>query len=369
MTFEELVNRPIKLKPSRIHRNYAGGLLMEQWQGKWDARDGYSPEDWVASTVEARTTEPVPNEGLSEIDEPCLERIFLRDLIQSDPGGYLGKNHAAKFGSDMGVLVKIIDSSQRLFLQVHPDRDFAKVHFNSDFGKTEAWYFLGGRSMDGQDPYILLGFKKGVTKALWKELFDKQDVAGMEQALHRFSVKAGDIFMIDSGMPHALGPGCFLIEIQEPTDYTMRVERTARDGNKLPDSFCHQGAGFGPMLDCFHYDTYTREEMLKKWYLRASTIERQAGGTRLSLVSSQQTPYFSMEKLNITQDFCDNKRDSFVIAVVISGHGKLVFDKGEIRLSPSDRLFLPFQLSQTVFKNTGEETLEVILCYPPVEYR
>lgn len=35
----------------------------------------------------------------------------------------------------------------------------AKEIFQSDFGKTKAWYILEGRTVKGEDPYVLFGFK------------------------------------------------------------------------------------------------------------------------------------------------------------------------------------------------------------------
>jgi mannose-6-phosphate isomerase len=43
------------------------------------------------------------------------------------------------------------------------------------------------------------------------------------------------VYLVEGGVPHAIGSGCFLVEIQEPTDLTLRVERTTPRGNGVPD--------------------------------------------------------------------------------------------------------------------------------------
>lgn len=53
----------------------------------------------------------------------------------------------------MGVLVKFLDSAERLPIQVHPDKEKAKILFHSGYGKTEAWYILDGRKIHGENPY------------------------------------------------------------------------------------------------------------------------------------------------------------------------------------------------------------------------
>ncbi|NLM75639.1 MAG: mannose-6-phosphate isomerase [Clostridiaceae bacterium] len=365
MQLQDLSTRPLKLKPARVRRNYSGGLLLEQWQNRSNPEDGNMPENWVASTVDVRTDDYVENEGLSTVVIDKDTEILLRDLINSNPEVFLGKEHVNTYSASLGVLVKLIDSCTRLYIQVHPDRDFAKKYLNSEFGKTEAWYILGGRRINGEDPYVYFGFKEGVTKKLWKELFEKQDIEGMLNCLHRFSVKAGDIFLIESGMPHAIGAGCFVLEVQEPTDYTFRVERTSHDGRKLPDTFCHQGIGFERMLEAFRYETYSRDDMLRQFYLKTDVIEYQEGGTKSSIIPDRYSDFFTMEELNITHKFFMKKSDEFIIAVVLSGQGRIEWHGGEMRIKQSNELFIPAGLKEFIWESDDGKNLKVVLSYPP----
>ena len=218
--------KPIKMLPNRVWRIYLGGLLLDELRGD-EGSDGYFPEDWLASVVEANNpprADAPEREGLSRVETENGVR-YLKDLIDADPQAYLGKAHIASHGAHFGVLTKFLDSAERLPIQVHPDKTAAKTLFRSDYGKTEAWYILGGREINGEAPYILLGFREDVTKQQLRELFDRQDIAGMAALMHKVPVQAGDVFLIEGGTPHAIGPGCFLLEIQEPTDYTIRTPR------------------------------------------------------------------------------------------------------------------------------------------------
>ncbi len=359
-----MCERPLKLKYTRVHRNYTGGLLLERWQNNAMPSDGNKPEEWVASTIDARTDDYIANEGLSAIE--CKGNdIFLRDIINMYPEQLLGKEHVKNYNTNPAVLVKMIDSCSRLYIQVHPDREFARKAFGSGFGKTEAWYILGGRIIDGKEPYVLLGFKEGVTKEKWIELFEKQDVEGMVNSLHRFPVKPGDVFFIESGVPHAIGSGCFLLEVQEPTDYTFRIERFSHDRRELPEFFNHQGLGFEKMFDSFHYDAYSREEIINKMYLKPSIVDKQDGGIKTSIISSSQTDFFAMDKLEVSERFITKKSESFIAGVVISGTGKIAWQDGEMEIRQADELFLPASLKDLTWQNTGNTAFEVILCSPP----
>lgn len=364
MDLNELCNRPLKLKYTRVHRNFTGGMLLEKWQGNTEPADGDKPEEWVASTIEARTDVHRANEGLSMIDYNN-EVIFLRDIIDYSPKLLLGAEHAEKYGANPAVLVKLIDSCSRLYIQVHPDREFAQRAFKSGFGKTEAWYILDCRVIDGQEPYVLLGFREGVTKEKWVALFEKQDVEGMVNSLHRIPVRPGDVFFIESGVPHAIGSGCFLLEIQEPTDFTLRVERYSHDGRELPETFNHQGIGFDKMLESFHYNAYSMEQILEKTHIKPSVAERQEGGILTSIISSSHTDLFSMDRLQVSGSFRAENSNSFKVGVVLSGEGKISWQGGELEIGQADELFLPAALKDIIWHNTGDTALEVILCSPP----
>lgn len=116
----------------------------------------------------------------------------------------------------MPYLVKLIDTSDHLSVQVHPDDEFAKTHENS-LGKTECWIILGAEEGAG----IYLGMKPGVDK---KE-FESALSAGsaMDEFLVFHEVKRGDFFYVPAGSIHAIGSGVFLAEVQQSSGITYRV--------------------------------------------------------------------------------------------------------------------------------------------------
>ncbi len=366
MKLESLARQPLKLQPNRVRRPFRGGLLLDRWQGLANPQDGFQAEEWVASTIEARNPQPVPGEGLSRVVLGDGATFTLKEALAADPESFLGGAHFGKHGSNTAVLVKVLDSYSRLMIQVHPDRQFALKELNSDFGKTEAWYILGGRMIDGEEPYVLLGFKPGITQEIWRDLFERQDVAGMVDALHRFPVKPGDIFLVEGGVPHAAGPGCFFMEIQEPTDYTMRVERIGPSGAMLTDDQMHQGTDFIKMLDCFHYHGLTAGETLSRWRLIPRLVREEAAGRVTRLLSYQDTPFFAMNLMEIGERLEIEATGRFSVAVVLKGTGKLCWDGGEIRVGQADELFLPAALGQMIWVAESGNILEVVECLPPL---
>ena len=63
------------------------------------------------------------------------------------------------------ILVKLLDSDERLVVQAHPTVPCAKRLFHSPVGKPECWHFLPGTAPDA---CVYLGFKPGITRAAWE---------------------------------------------------------------------------------------------------------------------------------------------------------------------------------------------------------
>lgn len=125
------------------------------------------------------------------------------------------------------LLVKLIDSSQSLSIQVHPSDEYALKYENS-LGKTEMWIILEAE----KDSYINLGFNKDVSKSNFPELIKDDSIL---KCLNKIYVKPGDVYLIKPGTIHAIGKGITLLEIQESSKLTYRVydfNRVDNSGNR-----------------------------------------------------------------------------------------------------------------------------------------
>ncbi len=301
---------PVKLARAGAWRTYMGGSFIEALHGNKNAVDSNFPEEWIMSTVAARNSgrEHIV-EGINMVENTD---VSLKELIENNPKDALGKKHVVKYGNNLGVLVKLIDSAERLTVQVHPTREKAMKLFGSPFGKTECWHILGGREVNGEKPCIYFGFKEGITRERWKEIFDTQNIPEMLNCLHKFEIEPGDTFLIEGGIPHAIGAGCFLIEVQEPTDYTIRTERVTPNGLQVADFMCHQGLGFDKMFDCFEYNGYSKEEILDRWYIKPQDN---------SIISYQNTEMFRLDEFNINGEQVISSNGVFSGIYVLEGEG------------------------------------------------
>ena len=323
--------RPLKLSAAKAWRTYLGGSMIDALHGMEGTEDTHFPEEWIMSTTAARNAgrEHIQNEGMS-IEESTGR--FLKDLIEEYPENMLGKAHLDTHGATTGVLIKLIDSAERLSIQVHPNKEMARQWFQSDYGKTECWHILGGREIDGEKPCIYFGFKEGITKEYWKKVFDEQDIPAMLNCLHKIEVTPGDTWLIKGGVPHAIGAGCFLMEIQEPTDYTIRTERSTPSGFQIADSMCHQGIGFDNMFECFLYDGKREEEIRKEFCIP------QKGNV---LVGYEDTKCFRLERMGVDTVLEIEPEKVFSGIYILEGNGSLECDGAKWEIQKGDQFFIP----------------------------
>ena len=364
MNKEELLKfaeMPLMQLPNRVWRTYKGGGLIDRWKKAQDELDGNLPEEWIMSTISARGKNRPEEEGLSFLKTPSGV-ISFNELIAADLERFLGNSVASKFGTT-GVLIKMLDAQERLTIQVHPDKEYARTILHSAFGKTESWYVLGGREIEGEKSAIYLGFKENITPEIWGELFIKQDIKGMLSCLHRFEVKPGDAFIIYGGVPHAIGSGCFLMEVQEPTDYTMRVEKITPGGLTISDELIHQGVGEENMLKCFNYDGCSFMDAMKKWKVTPEIIDSSDSYTLSTIFNEHHTDCFGLNELDLIGEYILKGNGSFFVGVIYYGEGTITCGGKDYSFSQGDEIFFPAAIGSVTF--VASIQTKILLCYPP----
>jgi mannose-6-phosphate isomerase len=142
-----------------------------------------------------------------------LEGKNLSDLSREFGQQLLGEaaNHASRFP----LLIKFLFPKDKLSVQVHPDDETA-ARLGQPCGKTECWYVL--RAEPGAQ--IGLGLKPGITKTDVEHAIRE---VRMEQLLNWIDLQAGDMFYVDAGTVHAIGPGSVIVETQQNSDTTFRL--------------------------------------------------------------------------------------------------------------------------------------------------
>ena len=318
---------PVFFRRNRVFRVYLGGKLFHDFMGD-EPVDGNFPEEWVCSSVRAlNAVQASPYEGISlrlEDGKP------FHEILAENPTEYLGNR------KDLGVLVKYLDSAIRLPMQVHPTRDFSRKHFNSPYGKAEAWLILATRP----DACIYFGFDRKITVEAFAEAVERSenDRDAMTAFVNRVPVQTGDVFFVDAGMIHAIGAGCLILEVQEPSDFTIQPEYWCGDYH-MNDHEMYLGLDHKLALSCFNFDIYG-EAALKAGKKQPKMRYSKDGVRAESLIGPDSTTCFAMDRYIIDGGSLTLEAPASVW-ICAAGSGKVTAEGYERELKMGDYFFLP----------------------------
>ena len=354
----------IQILPTRVFRIYRGGYLLEKFRGIKNPQDSDYPEDWILSTVRALQPYGISDESISKIK--TIKGIDnLEVLIKHFPEEILGKDHVKKFGNSLNLLVKLLDSSIRLPLQVHPSKIFSRQYLNSDFGKAEAWYILATRKIGKENPYVLIGFKPGITKDMMQKMVKEQDIEGMISLMHKVEIKPGDAIFVAPGIPHAIGEGIFMIETQEPTDFSILVEKKV-GAHLLKEKDCHLGLGWHKSLDIFDYQGYSLAEINQRYRMKKESLSSNRGGKLYKLDGGEyMKSCFEMMLMEEVKDIEISFKGRFASIVITRGEGMISTNVEDFKVKEGETYIIPASIGIHRYKAI-KGSLSIVISLPPV---
>lgn len=198
---------PLKFHPLLKEVLWGGDRLVKLGKrlpkGKNPAEIG---ESWELSGIQ---------DSESVVASGALAGNTLSELVEVYMGELVGDGIYDKYGLEFPVLLKFIDSRERLSVQVHPSDEFAQ-QMHSSRGKSEMWYILEAE----EGGAIYLDFKEPLTE---EEYDNAVEQGNIESHLRRIPVKKGEAYFVPSGTIHAIDGGVFLAEVQETSAITYRI--------------------------------------------------------------------------------------------------------------------------------------------------
>lgn len=328
--------------PSPVHlaanqpadRFYRGGTRIRSFRSQ-AAEGDRVPEDWVGSTT---TLFGEKGAGLSRLPDGTL----LVNEVAANPGAWLGADHLRVFGADTMLLVKLLDAGERLPVHLHPEGAFARTRLGVPHGKAEAWYILEGGS-------VHLGFRREVSEDELARWVETQDVKTMVAAMHTVDVGPGDSVYVAPGMPHAIGAGIFLVEVQEPEDLSILLEWKgfAIDGRQ--DG--HLGLGFPAALLAADRRKWTAAGI-------EGLIVRSGAGPGMLVPDAGR--YFRLERHSVDDSAMLDA--GFSVLIVLDGEGSATTTQGStFHLRRGDTMLLPHEAGDV----TLHGKLTLVRCRPP----
>lgn len=335
---------PMKFLPLFKNKVWGGNKIK-------DMGFNYDPlpncgELWALSSAQG-------NESI--ITNGFLAENTLSEAIEIYMGELVGERNYQRFGNTFPLLLKIIDASDDLSIQVHPDDQLAQAR-GMENGKTEMWYIIHAE----EGAQLIDGFSTNLTPDEYQKFLE---MGRLEHVLHVEKPQAGDVFFIPAGRVHAIGKGLLLAEIQQTSDTTYRIYDYNRLGDDNKPRQLHTAEALAAIDFSELHDGKTHYQYQPN--------------TTTQLV---ECPYFTTNLIPLTEpirkDF--SELDSFVVYLCTEGIAAVKcmdeivpIHAGECVLIPAvaDKVELyPFQMDErSILQSQPAKLLEVYV--DPTQYK
>ena len=292
-----------------------GGRNLEKFN--YAIPEGNIGEAWVIAAHE---------NGSSLIKNGELKGLTLKEAYEKRPELFTKKKY-----DKFPLLIKILDASDYLSVQVHPEDDYARVNENGELGKTECWYVLDAKEnaelIYGHTAKTKEEFNRSIDEEKWDDLFIRE------------KVKKGDFFYIPAGTLHAIGEGILIYEVQQNSDTTYRVydyDRKDRDGNKR------------------ELHIKKTKDVTKVPFEKVATtkeVENKEGATITRLADER---YFGVYKIDVSGKVTLEKNKTGNLFTVLEGSGVVRVDEDSFDVKKGDSFILTtacdtFELEGSMF--------------------
>jgi len=322
---------PLKFDP--IYKDYiwGGSKLKTKLNKKTPSDLSRCAESWEISTIQ---------DNISIVSNGFLAGNNLQELIEIYMDDLVGGKVYNKYGDEFPILIKLIDATDTLSIQVHPNNQVAKKRHHA-FGKTEMWYIIDSEP----NSQIITGFNQKITKEEYQEHLNEntlKEILNVEQALKN------DIFFLPPGRVHAIGKGILLAEIQQASDITYRIYDWDRVDKSGKPRELHNDLALD-VIDFKKYDSYK----FTKPIISNKTSE---------LVTCD---FFDVQRLTFNKPIDKDYYllDSFVVYLCIDGELDICYgENASEHLSIGETVLIPADLKEiTLIPLKSATILEIFL--------
>jgi len=262
------------------------------------------------------------------------------------------------------LLLKFLDATDTLSIQVHPTEEVAGRLGGRVRVKHEAWYVVDADT----DGFIYRGFKPGVDAEYLRRAMAEEPRHGVVErscltdskpgnrplphgrgselvdALNRIPVRKGHCYYLPSGTVHALGKGVTVAEVQTPSEITYRLY----DWDRIDP---HTGA-----RRMLHIDEALASILLEPPIAEAERRQHTAS-VWTAVTSLVRCEAFVIERVRMVEGVEQAiPYAEMVIWMVLEGEGEIIYDGpiSPMRFRGGDTVVLPAALKKGRVKTTAE---------------
>jgi len=357
------IEKPVPIAPHTYLHFYNGGKLRAKFMGEPEPKDDFRSEEWFFSTNRAVTPgrENPPDKGFSRVCLPNGEIVLLHDLLEELPVECLGEKHHQRFGTKLGILVKIFDVGDDAHIPVHwhPSPEFSQKYLDDPYGKNEAWIVLDTRP--GAKTWI--GWKEDIPRKTFMTWLRNQDRQAMIEHMHEFEPQPRDVIFLRDSFAHSLGSGVCIMEPQEPTDWNILAEW---EGFPFGKEDAALGLDWETAVEAVKFEAMPLDYLNDYVRRTPEVVRSENGSVEEKLVPDEAKQYFDVKRMIVKGRLSMPGDQGFYCVAGISGVGKLDGPFGEAPLQRGKFYFMPACVSSPYrFVSEGDEPLEVLCFFPP----
>ena len=235
--------------------------------------------------------------GMSIVANGEFKGKTFKELISEYGEKFVGKTLANK---EFPLLLKLINSKDRLSVQVHPNDSL----------------IVGTKNCDRST------FEKAIREN------------NTESYLNKIDIKKGDCFLIKSGLVHAICEGAIIAEIQQSSDITYRIYDYGRPRELHIEK----------SLDVIDFNLNAINESKNR-------LDKFEGYEKGVLCTSE---YFTIEKYIINKSVTESSDiNKFFIFTCVDGEGYIKCKgKEDVYIKKGDSIFIPASLGEYIIEGT-----------------
>lgn len=302
---------PLKFNPVLKEKLWGGNSLQVKYGMELPSQN--IGESWNIASHE---------NGMSRVANGEFMGKTIEDLIQEYGHELLGTKIVQGGFNKFPLLIKLLDATDVLSVQVHPDDDYASGREMGELGKTEMWYIIDAK----KGASIIYGIETDVTRDQFRHSIETMDVG---KHLKSLEVESGDVIYIPAGMVHAIGQGILLCEIQQNSDTTYRVY----DWDRVDEAGHPRELHIDRALEVIDFQgSYHRDR------LEGLTVYRGQN----SITYYIATEHFAVEKLDIREELrCYADGRKFFTLTNVEGEGHIYYRDSGIELRGGESILIP----------------------------
>ncbi len=320
---------PLKFKPIFKDKVW-GGQKIKTELGMDFGNLPNCGEAWVISGYKG---------NISIVENGFLAGNELNEMVEVFMGDLVGDKIYEKHGDEFPLLIKFIDTSDWLSIQVHPDDKLA-ISRGEPNGKTEMWYVLGA----DKKAALISGFNREIDKDTYLNHFENKK---LKEILNYEKVKKGDVFFMPAGRIHAIGPGILLTEIQQTSDATYRIY----DWDRVDAAGMQRELHTEEALDAIDFGFH--DEYKTNYTTKPNHTSKIIDDLKFS------TNIITLDKI-LRKDF--EELDSFVIYIGVEGATIVKWNDGEVIVKPGEAVIKPAILNEIeLIPDMASKLLEVYI--------